>query len=216
MHRAVGNSIRLASSLAKGSTSRLFGRYGTDTNERLYSQSWKPIFDRHIAPSSCNHLQQRRYKIEIPEKLLTKKNSRSSGPGGQSVNKSETRVQLSFNINTADWIPEKVREKMKVIHRNRISKKGIFEVACQVTSSSLTNHTMALQMIQDHLAEAEKAVEDDNWAENEKLDYADWVIQKKIKEGREKDLEKREEGNKRMKKESREKSRHKKELKNFY
>merc|ERR1719401_360128 len=138
----------------------------------------------------------------------------ASGWRGHS-HKAETRVQLSFDINQADWIPAKVQQKMKVIHKNRISKKGIFEVACQVTSSTIENHKLALKMIEDCLAEAEVEVANDTWNENEKLEYSDWVVQKKIREGREKELEKRTEGNKRQKRESKERSRGKREMRNF-
>ena len=152
----------------------------------------------------------RRTKVVVNEKDLTKRVSRSSGPGGQSVNMSDSRVQMSFKVDKVDWIPEKVRLKMREIHKNRISKAGEFSVACQQTSSQLDNTKIAIKKIGELIAEAERAVRDDEWEQNEKLEFKDYVIQKFKREGREKELEKREEAIKETKRRMREKTKNKK------
>lgn len=170
-----------------------------------------PCFTRLLQRSPANNfaLSLRRTKIVINEKDLTKRVSRSSGPGGQSVNMSDTRVQMSFRLDKVDWIPEKVRLKMREIHKNRISKAGEFSVACQQTSSQLDNTKIAIKKIGELIAEAEKAVRDDEW-ESGKLDFKEHIVERFKREGREKDLEKREQAIKETKRRMREKTKNKK------
>ncbi|CAL1134438.1 unnamed protein product [Cladocopium goreaui] len=170
-----------------------------------------PCFARLLQRSPANNfaLSLRRTKIVINEKALTKRVSRSSGPGGQSVNMSDTRVQMSFKLDKVDWIPEKVRLKMREIHKNRISKAGEFSVACQQTSSQLDNTKIAIKKIGELIAEAEKAVRDDEW-ESGKLDFKEHIVERFKREGREKDLEKREQAIKETKRRMREKTKNKK------
>mmetsp|Transcript_24722 Transcript_24722/g.50091 ORF Transcript_24722/g.50091 Transcript_24722/m.50091 type:complete len:226 (-) Transcript_24722:22-699(-) len=155
---------------------------------------------------------QRRWKITIPEKDLTKRVSRSSGAGGQSVNMADTRVQLSFQLGKADWIPADVRAKMKVMHKNRINKKGEFSVTCQVTSSQLDNYRIALKNIGELIEEAQVAVSQDKY-EAEKVPFKEYHLEKKKRDGREQEIEKHVEAIKGMKKRSRERTNDKARLK---
>ena len=43
------------------------------------------------------------------------KYSRSSGPGGQHINKTESKVQVSFHLDSAEWIPKEIRQKLAEI-----------------------------------------------------------------------------------------------------
>ena len=48
----------------------------------------------------------------IPDADLTWRFSRSSGPGGQNVNTTDTRVQLSFDLAGSDAFPEHLKQRM--------------------------------------------------------------------------------------------------------
>jgi len=48
----------------------------------------------------------------IPDAELTWRFSRSSGPGGQNVNTTDTRVQLSFDLAGSDAFPEHLKQRM--------------------------------------------------------------------------------------------------------
>src|SRR5690606_17694183 len=60
----------------------------------------------------------------IPMDQIQFSYSTSSGPGGQNVNKLNTKVELRFHLDSASWIPEEARNKMKDLCRNKINQKG--------------------------------------------------------------------------------------------
>jgi len=48
----------------------------------------------------------------VPDAELAWRFSRSSGPGGQNVNTTDTRVQLSFDLAASDAFPEALKQRM--------------------------------------------------------------------------------------------------------
>lgn len=48
----------------------------------------------------------------IPDSDLTWRFSRSSGPGGQNVNTTDTRVQLVFDLAGSEAFPEQLKQRM--------------------------------------------------------------------------------------------------------
>ncbi len=65
--------------------------------------------------------------------------SRSSGAGGQHVNKTESRVELRFCIDTSQFLSENEKEKLRFKLRNKINNKGILTMVSQVSRSQLYN-----------------------------------------------------------------------------
>jgi len=63
--------------------------------------------------------------IVIHEKELTFEFVRSSGPGGQNVNKVATTVQLRFDVRASDGIPAEVKNRLKSLAGKRMTDDGI-------------------------------------------------------------------------------------------
>lgn len=62
--------------------------------------------------------------VEIPDAELELSYSRSGGPGGQHVNKTETRVTLRFDVANSPSLPESIRNKLLRRLESRLTKSG--------------------------------------------------------------------------------------------
>jgi ribosome-associated protein len=63
--------------------------------------------------------------IFIDEKLIRIKFVRSRGPGGQNVNKVNTRAQLSFDLKHCDSIPPAAKNRLKQMAGTRLTSQEI-------------------------------------------------------------------------------------------
>ncbi|NWW21183.1 ICT1 hydrolase, partial [Falcunculus frontatus] len=85
---------------------------------------------------------------------LTVSYSRSSGPGGQNVNKVNSKAEVRFHLASADWIPEAVREKMALMHRNKINRAGELIVTSEESRYQMRNLAICLEKIRTMVTEA--------------------------------------------------------------
>jgi ribosome-associated protein len=93
--------------------------------------------------------------LTVPEAELSWRFSRSSGPGGQSVNTSDTRAELSFDVERSPSLPEPLRRRALARLSGRLVD-GILTVAASEHRSQLQNREAAeerlAQVLRDALA----------------------------------------------------------------
>jgi ribosome-associated protein len=91
--------------------------------------------------------------VEIPAGELAWRFSRSSGPGGQSVNTSDSRVELSFDVRRSAALPDGLRERMLARLSHRLVD-GVLTVAASEYRSQHRNREAARARLADLLTEA--------------------------------------------------------------
>uniref|UniRef100_A0A6M2DLI7 Large ribosomal subunit protein mL62 n=1 Tax=Xenopsylla cheopis TaxID=163159 RepID=A0A6M2DLI7_XENCH len=80
--------------------------------------------------------------------------SRSSGPGGQNVNKVNTKVDVRFNIKNAKWIEESIKENLLSQNKNSINAEGYLVVRSDITRSQQLNLADALERLRTIIRKA--------------------------------------------------------------
>jgi len=94
--------------------------------------------------------------LYIPEDALVFKVSRSSGPGGQNVNKLSTRVTVLLDIGRCVSLSDAQKRRILTRLANRADKSGVIRVVCQKHRTQRANRRGAVERLQQLLAEALK------------------------------------------------------------
>ncbi len=81
--------------------------------------------------------------VSIPDSELSFTASRSSGPGGQNVNKVSTRITLSFDLEASPHLSAEQKALIRERLATRISKQGILSVSAQRERSQSANREAA-------------------------------------------------------------------------
>lgn len=92
-------------------------------------------------------------RITIPAGELRERFSRASGPGGQGVNTTDSRVELSFDLARSTSVPDSLRPRMLDRLRSRLVDGAITVVASE-HRAQLANREAARERLAALLAEA--------------------------------------------------------------
>jgi ribosome-associated protein len=91
--------------------------------------------------------------VVVPERELTWRFSRSSGPGGRSVNTADSRVELSLDLTTTSALGPVQRARVLERLSNRLVD-GVITVTASEQRSQLRNREAALERLAAILAKA--------------------------------------------------------------
>lgn len=88
---------------------------------------------------------------EILISELSFKAIRSSGPGGQHVNKTASKVEVSFNLDASQALSEREKERLRLKLSSKISSEGIIILQCGETRSQHRNKAIVIERLQQLL-----------------------------------------------------------------
>lgn len=95
-----------------------------------------------------------RPKIGDIRKEIQVLTSRSGGPGGQHVNKVETKVTLKWNVDHSQFVSELQKQMIRSANNNVITQEGDLMVTCDSNRSQIKNKEIAFNKLDRLLAKA--------------------------------------------------------------
>ena len=93
-------------------------------------------------------------QLIIPSSELKYRTAHSSGPGGQHVNKNETRVELVFDVIHSPSLNEAQRQRILSKLKNVIDGEGVLHLTAQSERSQLRNREAVTERFRQVLAAA--------------------------------------------------------------
>lgn len=95
-------------------------------------------------------------RLVIPAADLELRFSRSGGPGGQNVNRRDTRVELLFDVGASSALSQRQRERVLTKLAGRIDAAGRLRVVADEERTQARNRAVAAERMRALLAEALK------------------------------------------------------------
>lgn len=95
-------------------------------------------------------------QVAIPHSELSYRFARSSGPGGQHVQRTETKVELLFDLANSPSLTDAQRELARARLSSRLDSEGVLHLTSQAGRSQLENRFDVTERFQRLLASALK------------------------------------------------------------
>jgi ribosome-associated protein len=93
-------------------------------------------------------------EVAIPVAELEFRASRASGPGGQGVNTTDSRVELRFDLAGSPSLPPEAKERALRRLGPRLDASGVLRVVAQAQRSQLANRRAAVERFAELLSAA--------------------------------------------------------------
>lgn len=118
---------------------------------------------------------------EIIIKELEFKASRSSGAGGQHVNKVSSKVAVMFHVQNSSGLSNEEKEQLQIKLKNRLNKEGQLVLFCEESRSQHKNKELVVDKLFQVINEALKQKKPRKATKPSKSSVEKRIQKKKIK-----------------------------------
>ncbi|MBA3699603.1 MAG: aminoacyl-tRNA hydrolase [Planctomycetes bacterium] len=93
--------------------------------------------------------------VTVANAALTFSTARSSGPGGQNVNKTESKVELRLRITAIVGLSWRAQDRLVMLAGSRLTADGDLIMTCDETRSQRTNREMVIERLSELVRDAQ-------------------------------------------------------------
>jgi ribosome-associated protein len=93
--------------------------------------------------------------VTVAAAALTFSTARSSGPGGQNVNKTESKVEVRLAISAIIGLSWKAQERLVMLAGSRLTLEGDLVLSCDETRSQRQNRDLVIERLGELVRDAQ-------------------------------------------------------------